>query len=240
MWFRVSPKGRDISQALTWHASNKPIDPRRGILHRTLHNQAGHIGPLPGDMARSAVGLINGDLGDSVGDRDAGLGRNWERLHLIGVSAGRLNERRYSKYNTVIGSHAMNTAMIPFEGVVNWILNQNRSFYYIVNVDLQKKIAFTDINGNVRNEPVPCVLRQTVTYTSEFNPNIWITIEQTHTDNKIQAMPDHTQVDYSAEIKNEDKMSQSNYKETLSQINITNQQILSCQTLKKWTIVHRA
>jgi len=237
MWFRVSPEGRDISQPLTWHASNKPVDPRRGILHRTLHNQTGHIGPLPGDMARSAVGLINGDLGDSVGDRDAGLGRNWERLHLIGVSAGMLNERRYSKYNTVIGTHAMNTAMIPFEGVVNWVLNQNRSFYYIVNVDLLRQIAFTDINGHLRNEPVPYVLRQAVTYSSEFDPDIWITIEQTHIDNKLQVMPDRTKVDYSSTIDDDNKMSQDNYKKTLSQISTINQQILSCQKLGNWNIV---
>jgi len=237
MWFRVSPEGRDISKTLTWHASNKPANPRRGILHRTLHNLTGHIGPLQGDMARSAVGLINGDLGDSVGDRDAGLGRNWERLHLIGVSAGRLNERRYSNYNTVIGSHAMNTAMIPFEGVVNWVLNQNRSFYYFVDVDLHRQLAFTDIKGNIRNESVPYALRQLVTYTSEFDPEIWITIEQTHIDSRLQKMPNHTNIDYNPAISDDNKLSQSNYKNTLSQINIVNQQILSCQKLRNWNMV---
>ncbi|WP_370979577.1 hypothetical protein [Agaribacterium sp. ZY112] len=236
MYFRLSPNGYDVSGDIQWFASATPYDPPRGVLHRTLHNQAGNIGPLPGDMARSAVGLINGDLGSVVGDREAGLGRSWERLHMIGVSAGILHERRYSNFNTVIGSHALNTAMIPFEGIANWVLRQDRSFYYIVNVDEQKTLRFTDRQGNTRLEPVPTKMRQAITYTSEFNPNIWITLRQAHEDTRTIALNPANGIDYSAGITDDLKMRTSNWQAIYGQIAAIDQQVLDAQRNDIWNL----
>ncbi|WP_444917077.1 hypothetical protein [Microbulbifer sp. JMSA003] len=237
MYFRVSSAGYNISGDIEWFASSKPFNPPQGIVHRSLHNQAGVIGPLPGDMARSAMGLISGGLGEIIGDRDSGLGRSWERLHLIGVSAGILHERRYSNYNTIIGSHGLNTAMIPFEGIANWVLNQNRKFFYIVNVDKQKVLNFTDRNGNVRVESVPTKLRQAITYTSELDPNIWITIRQEHHDSRTASLADKQSIDYSASITDELKMKKSNWERIRGRIAAIDQQIIDCQNNARWNLI---
>lgn len=238
MHFRISATGYVISDAVQWFAGSKPADPPRGFLHRTLHNQTGNIGPLPGDMARSAVGLIDGELGALVGDREAGLGRGWERLHLIGVSAGILNERRYSNYNTIIGSHGLNTAMIPFEGIANWVLSQNRSFYYIVNVDEQKQLSFTDKQGNVRVESVPTKLRQAITYTSERDPNVWVTLHQTHHDTRAAGLTINQSIPYDAAITEDLKMQKSNWEAVQGQISAIDQQVKDCQNRSAWNLVN--
>lgn len=238
MYFRIHDTGHNLSNSPFWYASDVRVDQPRGAVHRTLHNQTGHIGPLPGDMARPGFGLINGDLGAVVGDREAGLGRNWERLHLIGVSAGHLNERRYSNYNTLIGSHAMNTAMIPFEGIANWVIQQpERSFYYIVNIDEQRRLVFTDRNGNQREEFVPYVLRQAISYTAAPpQQNIWITIEQTHVDRIVERMADGTQIDYEANIQDNRKMNTQNYRDVQAAINTLDQQIIAAQNSAIWNL----
>ncbi len=238
MHFRISANGYVISDPIQWFTGSKQASPHRGLLHRTLHNQAGHIGPLPGDMARSAVGLIDGELGALVGDREAGLGRSWERLHLIGVSAGILDVRRYSNYNTIIGSHGLNTAMIPFEGIANWVLSQERSFYYIVNVDEQKKVSFTDRLSNVRVESVPTKLRQAISYTSEQDPNIWITLHQTHHDTRTARLSDNQSIPYDAAITEDLKMQKSNWEAVQGQISAIDQQIRDCQNRGVWNLVN--
>ncbi|MFC6755163.1 hypothetical protein, partial [Halorubrum tibetense] len=235
--FRLNPNGYTLSGPLTWFAGNVPYDSASGVVHRTLHNQTGHIGPLPGDMARSAVGLINGDLGAVLGDRDAGLGRSWERLHLIGVSAGLLSERRYSNYNTVIGSHAMNTAMIPFEGIANWVLSQGRSYRYVVNVDEHKTLNFIDKNGAAREEKVPVKLRQAISYTSENDADIWITICQTHQDSRVAGLSTDVVIGYSADIMDEHKMKTSSWEAVYAQIAAIDQQVKDTQASGKWNLV---
>ncbi len=237
MYFRLSSSGYDIAGPLSWCASARPIHIPEGVLHRALHNQTGHIGPLPGDMARSSMGLISGDLGAVIGDRDSGLGRSWERVHLIGVSAGQLHERRYSNYNTVIGSHGLNTAMIPFEGIANWVLSQNRRFYYIVDIDQRKPLNFTDRNGNARAESVPVKLRQALIYTSEHNPDVWINIRQEHYDSRVAALADHESIDYAAAITDQQKMKTSNWEAVKSQIAAIDQQIINCQNNGVWNLV---
>lgn len=67
------------------------------------HSYAGTISSLTG-FDRFALKTVK-----------AGLGCCYERLHLIGVSAGSLKKRNYRGNNIRIGSHALNTAMMPLE-----------------------------------------------------------------------------------------------------------------------------
>jgi len=236
LWFRLSSSGQVISKTVTLQARKEPKEIITGIRKLKLHNLNGNIGPQTGDMARSRYGLIDGDLDTNVGERDAGLGRGWERLHLIGVSAGSLHKRRYSKYNTVIGSHAMNTAMIPLENAASWVVKQPCQFIYSVSIESQKTLTFIDKNNNHRIEVVPAILCQTLAYTSA-DPDVWITIEQKHIDERVLKMDSSLKVEYEKGISEENMMNKANYSETVSKIKLIEQQIRNSEKMKKWNIV---
>ncbi|MGI9279904.1 MAG: hypothetical protein ACR2PX_09760 [Endozoicomonas sp.] len=162
-------------------------------------------------MARSKAGMIHSEsTSQDIGDRESGLGRSWERLHMIGVSAGKLNERRYSKFNTLIGSHALNTAMIPMEGLARWVINNDRKFQYTVKVKNRKELKFITKDGNERIEMVPLQLEQAITYTSEKDDSIWITIHQHHTDWRVNILDGIDALHYNADVADEEKASKAN------------------------------
>jgi len=239
MYFRLSEGGYHLSTLPRWHATHKHPEQLHGKLgefDRSLSNINGHIGPYPGDMARSSVGLVmSKEVFNDFGDRPAGLGRSWERLHMIGVSAGNLDERRYSNFNTLIGSHALNTAMIPFERIVNWVIAQQRIFKYSVKILTHKALRFKDIDGTKRQEDVPLQMKQIISYTSEQDENVWITISQDHTDWRVNKLDSNNEIAYKREIEPEDYMMTSNFTDVHKKIARIDSEVIMCQKGKaKW------
>lgn len=159
--------------------------------NRILYNDVGGgailLGPYQGNIPRCiAGGLVIGaesNPENNLGQRSSGYGRRWERLHLIGVSAGHLEQRDYSNYNTVMGTHGLNSAMIPFEGIVNWVIAEKRKYIYSVHLvtkvlELEKVVDSKHIEwtrGNVAQS-----ITQSISYTSSNDNSIWINLAQKH------------------------------------------------------------
>lgn len=93
-------------------------------------------------VSDSASGTILCDKWGAEGKEPSGLGLCYERLHLIGRSAGGLDRRRYLSNNIRIGSHALNTAMIPFEGLVKESRTKYLDVVYDVIFHGQNNIRF--------------------------------------------------------------------------------------------------
>jgi hypothetical protein len=193
-------------------------------------------GPYQGNIPRStAGGLVVGNETNpenNLGQRTSGYGRRWERLHLIGVSAGHLGKRDYSNYNTMMGSHGLNTAMIPFEGIVNWVISQKRKYIYSVNVESKilelekmsnsKHVEWT--KGNVAES-----VTQTISYTSSNDDNIWINLQQESTCPIVSNFKDYQQIAHEKKIPDDWKLSSDNEAKVYAEINRINAIIINIQ-----------
>ena len=193
-------------------------------------------GPNQGDIQRSAggglvVGQRSNPADNIAGQRAAGYGKRWERLHLIGVSAGRLRKRDYSLFNTVMGSHGLNSAMIPFEGVVSWVIGEKRKHVYSVGVvakklKLEKKskgkhVEYTE--GNVAYEII-----QAVSYESA-NKDIWINFSQKSICPIVSAFSQGQKIDHQSDIPDKWKLSTDNQNKLYAQISAIDAEVLAYQ-----------
>lgn len=206
----------------------------------TLKNHVGGgqilYGPNQGDIQRSSGGgLVVGQRSDPAdncgGQRGTGYGARWERLHLIGVGAGRLYKRDYSLFNTVMGSHGLNSAMIPFEGVVGWVIGENRKHIYSIGaltkrLKLEKKVSGKHIEyteGDVAQEII-----QSVSYEST-NENIWINFTQKSVCPIVSALTQGQQVDHEPGIPDKWKLSTENQNQLYSRIQLLDAEIRAYQ-----------
>lgn len=195
------------------------------------------LGPNQGNIPRSmGGGLIVGQETDPrniAGQRSAGYGKRWERLHLIGVSAGHLQVRDYSNYNTVMGTHGLNTAMIPFEGIVNWVISEKRKYIYSVkvktkNLVLEKKSNSMHVewtSGSVAQS-----ITQSISYTSSNDDNVWINLRQKNTCQIVSQFTSGAQIAHESGIPDQWKLSTQNENEIYSEIGRLNAIILNIQS----------
>ena len=238
---RVHLNGQAIMQKFhsSW-SKDKYSEAYHQNANRILYNDVGGgallLGPYQGDIPRSvAGGLVIGaesNPENTVGQRAAGYGRRWERLHLIGVSAGHLEQRDYSNYNTVMGTHGLNSAMIPFEGVVNWVIGEKRKYIYSVrvatkNLSLEKKADGKHIEWKPCN--VAQSIIQSISYTSSNDDSIWINLAQENTCQIVSKFVPNEQVAHDPAIPDNWRLSTANDNAIYAEINRLNVIIINTQ-----------
>jgi len=238
---RVHLNGQAIMQKFhsSW-SKDKYSEAYHQNANRILYNDVGGgallLGPYQGDIPRSvAGGLVIGaesNPENTVGQRAAGYGRRWERLHLIGVSAGHLEQRDYSNYNTVMGTHGLNSAMIPFEGVVNWVIGEKRKYIYSVrvatkNLSLEKKADGKHIEWKPCN--VAQSIIQSISYTSSNDDSIWINLAQENTCQIVSKFTPNEQVAHDPAIPDNWRLSTANDNAIYAEINRLNVIIINTQ-----------
>ena len=207
---------------------------------RILYNDVGGgailQGPYQGNIPRSvAGGLVIGvetNPENNMGQRSSGYGRRWERLHLIGVSAGHLEQRDYSNYNTVMGTHGLNSAMIPFEGIVNWVIGENRKYIYSVHattkiLELEKKVDSRHVEwtrGQVAQSITQCI-----SYTSSNDDSVWINFAQENICQIVSGFTHSQQIPHDSAIPDNWRLSTANENAIYAAINRLNVIIIDTQ-----------
>jgi len=215
--------------------------------NRILYNDVGGgailYGPNQGNIPRSlAGGLVIGaesNPENNLGQRSSGYGRRWERLHLIGVSAGHLEQRDYSNYNTVMGTHGLNSAMIPFEGIVNWVIGEKRKYIYSVYattkiLELEKMADGKHIEwsrGHVAQS-----IRQSISYTSSNDSSIWINLAQENTCQIVSGFTHGQQIAHNSAIPDNWRLSTANENTIYAEINRLN--VIIIDTQNKHTLLN--
>lgn len=233
--------GQVIAQKIssTW-SKDKYSEAFHSGANRILYNDVGDgailQGPNQGNIPRSTGGgLIIGtetDPKNNLGQRSAGYGKRWERLHLIGVSAGHLQKRDYSNYNTVMGTHGLNSAMIPFEGIVNWVIAEERKYIYSVHVTAKilelEKMADSKHIEWTRGQ-VAQSITQSISYTSSNDGSIWINLSQENTCQIVSSFTNSQQIAYEKGIPDAWKISTNNENAIYAEISRLNAIIIDTQ-----------
>ncbi len=207
---------------------------------RILYNDVGGgavlLGPYQGNIPRSmAGGLVIGaesNPENNLGQRASGYGRRWERLHLIGVSAGHLEQRDYSNYNTVMGTHGLNSAMIPFEGIVNWVIAENRKYIYSVRaftkvLELEKVVDSRHVEWTSGN--VAYAITQSISYTSSNDSSVWINLSQENVCQIVSGFQSRQRIAHDPAIPDNWRLSTANENTIYAEIHRLNALIIDTQ-----------
>jgi hypothetical protein len=143
-----------------------------------------------------------------------------------------LQKRDYSNYNTIPGSHGLNTAMIPFEGVVNWVIGQKRKYIYSITVGT-KPLSLEKQSNGMHIEWTDCLVATSITqalsYTSSNDDTVWINLTQKSVCPIVANFANNEQVAHGKGIPDDWHMSTTNLNKINADINRVDVTILSIQ-----------
>lgn len=232
-YIRTSNKGYKISDIPVWEARKKKRVASMGYQARELS-----IGleVEAGDVPQGNAGTISSEGIIEEGEVEAGLGRSWERLHLIGHALGKYNKREYPKNNVIIGSHGMNTAMIPMERLMMDLAKSDLVVQYRVDVISSRKMQFMTKEGGKRWEKAIHKLKQTIAYQPQGSQDVVVQISQMHWDFRLD-MYGRQEIPYNVKILEADKLAKDNYFNSVSRIDSIRMQIEDSVRKNIWNLV---
>lgn len=122
--------------------------------------------------------------------------------------------------------------MIPFEGIVSWVIGQKRKHIYSLTTTtkpLMMERAEKGRHVEWAQTPVLTSITQALSYTSENDDSVWINLTNTSVCPIVGTMQDDEQVHYQVDVPDQWKMSILNFEQMQQDIRTLDDRICAIQ-----------